>query len=225
MTQPTNKIVARLETDATQSSTALLLRPWRAADTADLVELHRDDSLRRYTSSGIDDEAGAARWVREQRGWETGDRFAFAVVAPEAAGGEGQLVGHIVLKGGAPGTPTAEVGYWTAAYARGRGVASRALRTLTDWAFTTFAGDGLTRLELLHQVDNPASCRVAQKCRYVLTELLPAAPPAYPLNGHLHVRATFEQRAGRQGQAPADRREIGCPPRLSLDPSPGRLPR
>ncbi|MGN5376959.1 GNAT family N-acetyltransferase [Streptomyces lasalocidi] len=212
MTQPTNRIVVRLETDAAQSSTALLLRPWRAADTAGLAELHRDDSPRRHTSSGIDDEAGAARWVRkQQRGWETGDRFAFAVAEPEAAGGEGQLTGHIVLKGLAPGTPTAQVGYWTAAYARGRGVASRALRTLTDWALTTFAGDGLTHLELLHQVDNPASCRVAQKCRYELTELLPAAPPAYPLNGHLHVRATFERRAGRrgrQGQAQADGRAI-----------------
>ncbi|MFF3918527.1 GNAT family N-acetyltransferase [Streptomyces sp. NPDC001852] len=189
MTQPTNMIAALLETDAAQSSAALLLRPWRAADTADLVELHRDDSLRRRTSSGIDDEVGAARWVREQqRGWETGDRFAFAVVEPEAAGGEGRLVGHIVLKGVAREAPTAEVGYWTAACARGRGVASRALRTLTDWAFTTFARDGLTRLELLHQVDNTASCRVAHKCRHILTEPLPAAPPAYPLNGYLHAR-------------------------------------
>ncbi|WP_443072369.1 inorganic phosphate transporter [Streptomyces sp. NBC_01485] len=36
-------------------------------------------------------------------------------------------------------------------------------------------------LELLHQVDNSASCRVAQKCRYELSGLLPAAPPAFPL--------------------------------------------
>jgi hypothetical protein len=47
----------------------------------------------------------------------------------------------------------------TAARARGRGVAHRALQALTDWAFTAFPGDGLTRLELLHQVDNTASCR------------------------------------------------------------------
>ena len=41
----------------------------------------------------------------------------------------------------------------------------RALDTLTSWAFDTFEADGLERLELPHQVDNPASCRVAQKSR------------------------------------------------------------
>jgi GNAT superfamily N-acetyltransferase len=76
-----------------------------------------------------------------------------------------------------------------AAHARGRGIAPRALRALTEWAFATFTGDGLARLELLHQVDNAASCRVAQKSGYELATLLPAAPPAFPLSGHVHVRS------------------------------------
>lgn len=97
-------------------------------------------------------------------------------------------VGHVVLKRPAPGAPSAAVGYWTVARARGRGVAPRALRALTDWAFATFADDGLARLELLHQVDNTASCAVAHKCRYELTALLPAKPPAFPLDGHVHAR-------------------------------------
>jgi RimJ/RimL family protein N-acetyltransferase len=62
------------------------------------------------------------------------------------------------------------------------------LEALTGWAFTAFADDGLERLELLHQVDNTASCRVARTCRYELTGLLPAAPPAFPLAGHVHAR-------------------------------------
>ncbi|WP_030232650.1 MULTISPECIES: GNAT family N-acetyltransferase [unclassified Streptomyces] len=182
----------RLRVDATPTAPALILRPWTAADTAALVALGRDDPLRRWTSLAVDDETGAARWLREQRqGWEQGSRFAFAVeeVDPSGLSGTGgPPAAHVVLKNVVPGAASAEVGYWTAARARGRGIAPRALGALTDWAFTTFARDGLARLELIHQTDNTASCRVAEKNRYGLTAVLPPQPPAYLLEGHLHVR-------------------------------------
>ncbi|MFJ9866061.1 GNAT family N-acetyltransferase [Streptomyces sp. NPDC101165] len=179
---------ARLEVAATPSGPGLLLRPWRPGDAAALVEAYRDDALRHWTSGVVEDEASAARWIGEQaRGWEERRRFAFAVV--ESGPEPERVLGHAVLKfAEAPGAPSAEVGYWTAAPARGRGVAPRALHALTDWAFAAFGGDGLTRLELLHQADNAASCRVAQKCGYALARLLPAAPPAFPLAGHVHAR-------------------------------------
>ncbi|MFB7734396.1 GNAT family N-acetyltransferase [Streptomyces sp. NPDC056112] len=190
---------------ATPGTPALTLRPWRAADAADLVAAYRDETLRRWAGPAVDDETGADRWIRErQRDWETGDRFAFAVL--EAPGPEGhedregpeareRLVGHAVVKGLRPGAPSAEVGYWTAAHARGRGVALRALLALTDWTFALFADRGPARLELLHQVDNTASCRVARKCGYEQSGLLPAAPPDHPLDGHLHIRTRLPDRA------------------------------
>ncbi|SOD86909.1 GNAT family N-acetyltransferase [Streptomyces sp. Ag109_G2-15] len=189
---------ARLEVAATPTGPALLLRPWCPADAAALVEAYRDDALRRWTSGVVEGEAGAARWIREQaRGWEERRRFSFAVV--ESGPGPERVLGHAVLKfAEAPGD-SAEVGYWTAAPARGRGVAPRALDALSDWAFAAFGGDGLTRLELLHQADNAASCRVARKCGYELTGLLPAAPPAYPRDGHVHVR---ENGRSREAVAP-----------------------
>ncbi|MFI2436330.1 GNAT family N-acetyltransferase [Streptomyces sp. NPDC018693] len=177
----------RLEADATGSVSALLLRPWRPQDAPALVDACRDPVLRRWTSHAVDDEADAHRWLREQRdAWERGGRLAFAVLDAQPDGTEGRLAGHVVLKGLAPGSGSAEVGYWTAAHARGRGVAPRAVHALTDWAFTAFPR--LTRLELVHQVDNTASCRVAAKCGYAFETVLPAEPPAFPRDGHLHVR-------------------------------------
>lgn len=184
---------ARLRADATPTAPALILRPWSPADAAGLTALGRDDALQRWTSFAVDDEASAERWLREQQhGWWQGRRFAFAVEEVQPSGAGGLLAGHVVLKDVVPGAGSAEVGYWTAPHARGRGIAPRALRALTDWAFTTFAHDGLTRLELLHQADNTASCRVAEKTRYAFTTVLPAKPPAHPLEGHVHVRLLAE---------------------------------
>ncbi|WP_369148862.1 GNAT family N-acetyltransferase [Streptomyces sp. R44] len=179
-----------LRAAATPASPALVLRPWRMEDVAALVEVGRDPGLRLWADSGVDDEAeAAAQWVRaQQRGWTAGDRLGFAVLAEEPGSVHGQLVGSVVLKEATPGEPAAEVGYWTAARARGRGVAPRSLEALTGWAFDTFEADGLERLELLHQVDNPASCRVAQKTGYDFDSILPASPPAFPHDGHLHIR-------------------------------------
>ncbi|WP_460066716.1 GNAT family N-acetyltransferase [Streptomyces sp. YKOK-I1] len=177
---------------------ALTLRPWRPTDAPALVEALRDPVLRRWTSHRVDDETEAARWIAvQQESWQSGTRFCFAVTeqstGPEDDGHAGELVvGQVVLKTAGSGAPTAEVGYWTAAAARGRGVAPRALRVLSDWACATFAPTGLRRLELLHQVDNDASCRVAEKTGYVLDGILPAGPPAFPLEGHRHVRIVTE---------------------------------
>jgi len=59
----------------------------------------------------------------------------------------------------------AEVTYWTAAAARGTGVAPAAVGAVAGWAFDVL---GLHRLELQHSTGNPASCRVAEKAGFVL---------------------------------------------------------
>ncbi|WP_073444117.1 GNAT family N-acetyltransferase [Streptomyces yunnanensis] len=180
-----------LQVAATPDSPALVLRPWRMEDIAALVEVGRDPALRQWANSVVDNAADGARWVEaQQRGWAVGERFGFAVLEAQPGSIREQLVGNVVLKEVTSGKPEAEVGYWTAAHARGRGVAPRALEALTSWAFDTFEADGLKRLKLLHQVDNLASCRVAQKSRYDFDSILPAAPPSFPRDGHLHIRRT-----------------------------------
>lgn len=166
------------------TAAGLVLRQFRDEDAPALVEVYRDPVLRHFTQDPVTDGAAAARWLDVQRrGWTDGDRYSFAV---EEEGGA--LVANVVLKRGAADLTRAEVGYWTAAAARGRGVAPRALEALTRWAFEVFAADGLVRLDLLHQVDNQASCRVAEKTGYRFETVLPARPP-FPLDGHLHSRA------------------------------------
>jgi RimJ/RimL family protein N-acetyltransferase len=54
---------------------------------------------------------------------------------------------------------TAEIGYWVAAGARGRGVATRAARLVSRWAVLEL---GVQRLELVAHVDNAGSHRVAE---------------------------------------------------------------
>ncbi|AGL17468.1 GNAT family N-acetyltransferase [Actinoplanes sp. N902-109] len=160
----------------------LSLRRWRDEDAPALVAVADDDALRQYTRVRAPDVEAALRWLAAQHaGWADATRFSFAVVD---AGG--QLAGNVVLKrGGARAAGTAEVGYWTAAPARGRGVASQAVGLLTAWAFGRFAQ--LHRIELLHAVDNVASCRVAVRSGFAYEATLSAQHP-YPQQGHLHAK-------------------------------------
>jgi RimJ/RimL family protein N-acetyltransferase len=177
-----------LRVDAAPSASALFLRPWNDDDLESLVEACRDPTLRRWTGLRVENIEDAVEWLKLQRhGWESGDRLSFAVYEDHSGAGEGRVAGNVVLKRTGPHRESAEVGYWTAAGARGRGVAPRALEALTSWAFGAFAVDGLARLDLLHQVDNLASCRVAEKAGYEFHQVLPAQPP-FPRDGHLHVR-------------------------------------
>lgn len=163
---------------------SLVLRPWLPGDLTVLLDAYRDPAVQAGSRAPVEDEEAAARWLRDQdEGRASGLRHSFAVV--DTALGDGPA-GNVVLAYPAPGSGSAEVGYWTAAHARGRGIAPQALEALTDWAFTAFAGDGLVRLDLLHEVDNEASCRVAEKAGY-FAEVLPARPP-WPREGHRHVR-------------------------------------
>ncbi|WP_327286779.1 GNAT family N-acetyltransferase [Streptomyces sp. NBC_01198] len=177
-----------LQVDATPSASALFLRPWNDDDVEPLVEAYRDPTLRRWTRLPVESiENAVERLELQRRGWESGDRLSFAVHEVQSGTGEGRLVGEVAMKRTGPSHESAEVGYWTAAHARGQGVAPRALEALTSWAFEVFAVEGMKRLDLLHQVDNLASCRVAEKARYGFHQVLPARPP-FPRDGHLHIR-------------------------------------
>ena len=68
-----------------------------------------------------------------------------------------RLLGGIGLDKVVPHRGQCEVGYWVGPWARGRGVAAAAVRTLTEHAFHT----GMARIELLTHRENAPSQRVA----------------------------------------------------------------
>jgi RimJ/RimL family protein N-acetyltransferase len=192
---------------------ALIPRPWRVADIPALAaEMSRDYLLGGMWSrpdeppfrtvlrggaerTGPMDERDAARWLASQdRGWRDGDRLSFAVLAADD-GADCVLAGNVGLKnrdeaGRIGERETAEIGYWTAVAARGRGIAPAAVTAVTDWVFDAFAGSSLRQIMLVHDIDNPASCRVAEKAGYPFRELSPANPPHWFTDGHIHMRLT-----------------------------------
>ena len=75
----------------------------------------------------------------------------------------GTLVGSVSVHSIDVVQNDAQVGYWTAPAARGRGVAALAVDTACRWAFGALPVD---RIELCHAVENAASGRVAQRAGF-----------------------------------------------------------
>jgi RimJ/RimL family protein N-acetyltransferase len=186
-------VTLNLSAKASGRAPAVQLRPWRRTDLPALLDAHRDPLLRRSLTNPLTDEQVGGQWLAGQiAGWAASTRFGFAVLAEDISA---EPIGHLSVTSGADLTAeavssaeSAEVGYWIAAKARGRGIASRALEIVTNWAFSPRCELPLTKLELLHSVDNHASCRVAGNCGYLLHTILPPEPPMFPTEGHRHVR-------------------------------------
>lgn len=144
------------------------LRRWRSGDGADVARACTDPDTARwlplpvpYTlQDGQDyvDELVPAEWAEGVRA---------NVAVTDALTGE--LLGAVGL-GLRDGI--GEIGYWTAPWARGRGVAVRAARSHADWGFQALS---LPRVELLADVGNTPSQRVAVAAGFTREGVLRAA--------------------------------------------------
>jgi RimJ/RimL family protein N-acetyltransferase len=142
----------------------VLLRPWRETDVADGLMAFSDPIIQRFSwpQAAPFTEVDARDYFDGQVAARLrGEEVQFALVEP---GDEEAVLGCASLHSLNREQASAVVGYWLAPQARGRGVASSAVRLLAMWAFTTL---GLARIELTCGPDNKASQRVAARCGFV----------------------------------------------------------
>jgi RimJ/RimL family protein N-acetyltransferase len=152
------------------SDGAISLRPIAPADIPAIVAACQDPEIPRWTSV-------PSPYTREDA-----ERF-LAIAATEATHGDGvalaitdagdRLIGTVGLMEIDRERGCGEIGYWTAAHARGRGAAARAVALLRDWACGEL---GLSRIEILPHRDNRPSQRVAERAGFTDTGEIRSVP-------------------------------------------------
>jgi RimJ/RimL family protein N-acetyltransferase len=135
------------------------LRPWETDDAPAVTAACQDPEIARWLpiipSPYTEDDA--RDFVEQSRlNWDAGEAYSFALV-----GDNDELLGSVAMR--MLRFSTGHIGYWVAPAARGRGIATTALKTLSRWAVEDL---GLKRLELMTDPENIASQRVAKKAGF-----------------------------------------------------------
>ncbi len=141
------------------------LRDHRLDDTEDLVATCTDPRSARWTTVPVPyGAADAHAWVTDvaPAGWRDGTGWSWAIEV------DGRFAGNLAIRP----RPVPDVGYMVAPWARGRGVATRAVRLVTRWAFDE------RELPIVHWTalaGNLASWRVAHSCGFTFHGVRPLA--------------------------------------------------
>ena len=143
----------------------------------------QDPEIQRWTlvPDGYTEEHARDFVAYAERAREAGTSVELAVV--DAADGA-DVLGSVGLVGIELDHERAELGYWTAPHARGRGVAVRAVRLLSAWAFATLP---VSRLQLMPFAANDASQRVAERAGYARERAALVLPRQDGPGGRRHV--------------------------------------
>lgn len=145
-----------------------VLRPERLDDAAEMARAFAEDP-QLAVDWGIDEipnEDTARKWLGEHAElWQNGEGRHLAVANAETDA----LLGGVNFHHIETGHHRAELGFWLAPWARGRGIASGAVRAACAWAFDRW---DLVRIEMTTLPDNEASLALARKLGFTREGLL-----------------------------------------------------
>jgi RimJ/RimL family protein N-acetyltransferase len=140
----------------------LLIRSWQPEDADEVYDACQDPEIQRWTGVPSPYERHHATGFVTERApadWAAGTAAPLGVFDRAT----GRLLGAHGLASTELVRHSAEIGYWTAPRARGRGVALAATRAVCTWAFAYF---GLSRLTWVAEIGNHASRLVALRAGF-----------------------------------------------------------
>jgi RimJ/RimL family protein N-acetyltransferase len=164
------------------SDGVVTLRPWgEEGDVEAITAACNDPAIAEFLDqlpSPYTEQDGKDAIAYFREGWAEGTVSNFAITEG------GRPLGSVGVRWVEPDQGVAEVGYWVAAEARGRGICTRAVRLVSHWVLREC---GAERLQLRADEENEASRRVAQKAGYTQEGVL----RSYRYNPRLGRRMNF----------------------------------
>jgi len=143
------------------SDGVVALRPWIEEDVPAVTVACQDPDTQRWTTvpAGYGYPYARAFISSREESRRNGQSFDLAVVDD----GDGRVLGSVGVVSLDFAHGRGEIGYWMAPEERGRGVATRAVRLLSELSFERL---GLARLTIYAAVGNVASQRVAERAGF-----------------------------------------------------------
>jgi RimJ/RimL family protein N-acetyltransferase len=146
--------IASIDQPTLTRGATFVLRPWARIDAEQVVSAFEDAAIRHWNVEPTRTRGEAIEWIEGWAArWNAETDASLAVT--DGAGG---IFGYAALRRLDFEEGEAEAAYWVVPGARGRGIATRAVAVVREWAFDAV---GFHRLRLQHSVGNDGSCRVA----------------------------------------------------------------
>lgn len=148
----------------------ITLRPVRESDIEEIYEACQDPLIPRFTTVPSPYTLTHAKFfVEEQEPARFASKSELLFVITHGYEGEEKFCGLVSFHSVSLGNHVAEIGYWIAAPARGKGIGSTAAKMITEYGFQTM---GFKRIEALVDTDNEASKALLRSAGYELEGIM-----------------------------------------------------